>query len=671
MRTLLPTPFGLFLVFFSLSTIVVAQQEDTLQLLVLKPVFVVEAKPSFATSSRNITAITNSEMRETGAQTLSDALATLPGVGQLTTGPVSRPVIRGLFGNRLQINLGGQRLEDQQWEDENGLGLSDIGVQRVELIKGPSSLLFGSEALGGVVNLIEEDYAGLGKTRQELNLKAFSNTYGAGLDYGIKTSGKYQFLLRAGLENHADYSDGDGNRVPNTRFAMYNLKTGYLLHRNNWTSDTRLHVSLNQFGFLKDTVEVQEAASEPRLSREFEDENQRVLFTILSSKNTIELDEDCRLNLLVGLQANHRQEVEGEEESSLNLWLKTFTLNASILKQFDNNWAWTIGTAAMAQTNRNIGDRILVPDANTLEAGVFNYFKKQIATERLQGNFEVGIRYDRRQIKTLETETLNPAQGVVSPFSKPFDELNGSIGQSIILGNLVLKADVGTGFRTGNLAELSANGQHEGTPRWYVGNPNLKVEQCINLDLSAQWRLGGFALQGSVFRNHFRNYIYLNPTNDRIMDFPVFRYEQTDAMLQGFEASASYERVGKFQIDADYAFLDARRNDGTWLPFIPANRFMAKGKYFLPIKNTVWTLPFVSLGTSFTQAQDHPSVNETRTPSYWLVQAGAGVTIRSFRILLTCRNLTNRVYNDHLSLLKYINMHDQGRNFVLNLGWQF
>lgn len=164
---------------------------------------------------------------------MSEALSTLPGVSQITTGAISKPVIRGLYGDRILINIAGLKLEDQQWEDEHGLGLSDVGVERIELIKGPASLLFGCGAMGGVVNIVEEELPESGTTKQNLNFKLFSNTYGAGIDYGFKKSGKNTFLLRTGIESHADYSDGAGNRVPNTRFAIYNINLGYIVTCRN------------------------------------------------------------------------------------------------------------------------------------------------------------------------------------------------------------------------------------------------------------------------------------------------------------------------------------------------------------------------------------------------------------------------------------------------------
>jgi iron complex outermembrane receptor protein len=255
-------------------------QTDSLRTIVLNSVYVTEKKPTFTSTSRQISAMTNSEMKEKGSQTLSDAMSTLPGVSQLTTGAISKPVIRGLYGNRIQINVAGLRMEDQQWEDEYGLGLSDMGVERIELIKGAASLLFGSNALGGVVNVVDEDWQGQEKNNHNLNFKLFSNTYGAGLDYGFRKTGKNIFMLRAGIESHADYSDGDGNRVPNTRFALYNLKLGYIINQSRFKSENRMLVSFNEFGFIADSADLREGDEEPRLSRVFEDAHQKVCHSI-------------------------------------------------------------------------------------------------------------------------------------------------------------------------------------------------------------------------------------------------------------------------------------------------------------------------------------------------------------------------------------------------------
>ncbi len=647
-------------------------QTDSIRTIVLNSVYVTEQKPTFTSTSRQVIPMTNTEMKERGAQTLSDALSTLPGVSQLTTGPISKPVIRGLYGDRIQVNINGLKIEDQQWEDEYGLGLSDVGVDRVELIKGPASLLYGSNAMGGVVNLVEENFPESEKKRNNLNLKLFSNTYGTGLDYGFRKSGKNTFILRAGAESHADYSDGAGNRVPNTRFAMYNLKLGYLINRSAFKSENRFLVSYNQFGFVADSADLLEDADEPRLSREFEDAYQNVMSSMISSANTFNLNESSELKVTLGFQNNLRRELERSENEDLYLSLNTLSLNTALKKLLSSRLTWINGLNGMFQTNTNYGSRIIVPDASIAELSAFSYLNYRQVIGNVNGNFEGGLRYDRKQIITHETGVLNPPSSTIPPFNKSLGDFTGSFGESLNFSHLTLKFDLSSGFRTGNLAELAANGQHEGTAYWYIGNPNMRPEQCLNEDLSASWQHSWLTIRGSVYNNRFWDYIYLQPSSDMIQSYTVYRYEQTDATLRGFEAGLTIEKIRRFSFSADYSFLDARKDDGSWLPMIPANRLQFDSRYKLPLQEKAkMQNAFVSLGLNYTSEQNRTDIYESPTPGYWILNAGAGFTIRSVRILLTCRNLTDQLYYDHLSHLKYYGLHDMGRNIVLNVGWQF
>jgi iron complex outermembrane recepter protein len=653
------------------SSIEISGQTDSIRTIVLNSVYVTENKPTFTTTSRQVIPITNTEMKERGSQTLSDALSTLPGVSQLTTGAISKPVIRGQYGERIQVNVAGLKLEDQQWEDEYGLGLSDVGVGRVELIKGPASLLFGSNAMGGVVNIVEEDWLEQGKNNHNLNFKLFSNTYGAGLDYGFRKAGKNTFLFRAGVESHADYSDGAGNRVPNTRFAMYNLKLGYIINRSLFKSENRILAAFNEFGFIADTAELHEENEDPRLSRKFEDAHQKVLSALFSSINTLKLNETTEWKTTIGLQYNLRQEQERSNTIDLNLSLGTVSLNTYLKKQLGTRCTWTNGLAGMFQLNTNYGSRIIVPDATIGEGSAYSYVKYRHLSGQVNGNFEAGLRYDHRQIVTHQTGSFNPPTSQIPPFTRRFNDVNGSVGESLNYKNLLLKIDLSSGFRSGNLAELSANGLHEGTPNWYIGNPEMKLEQCLDADISASWQHKWLTLRGSVFSNKFRNYIYLLPTDEEYFGFNIYRYEQTNATLKGFEAGFSIDKQEQFSFSLDYSSLDARRSDGTWLPLTPANRVLFESKYFLPAFASNWQHTFLSFGVNYTQEQNNTDSFESPTPGYFILNAGAGVSFKSVRILLTCRNLTNTLYYNHLSRLKYYGLYDMGRNIVLNVGWQF
>ena len=165
-----------------------AQDADTIP--VLKGVVVSGIRTSLVKeTSFNIQSLPVNKIRQGGALNISDALSKLPGISQLTTGPaISKPVIRGLYGNRVLAVLSGLKFDNQQWQDEHGLGLNDVGIDRVEVIRGPASLLYGSEAIGGILNIIEEAPNKPGEKDGDVNVGLFSNTYGLSVDGGIRSA---------------------------------------------------------------------------------------------------------------------------------------------------------------------------------------------------------------------------------------------------------------------------------------------------------------------------------------------------------------------------------------------------------------------------------------------------------------------------------------------------
>jgi iron complex outermembrane recepter protein len=673
--------FQLLLLFFLPFFIKAQSATDSTKTIELPTFFIKETKPSFQTTSRNIISMTQSEMKETGGGTLSDAISRLPGVSQLTTGGISKPVIRGLYGNRLQVNIAGLRLEDQQWEDEHGLGLSQIGVERVELIKGPSALLFGSDAMAGVINIIDEKFESIASNDKlrhsnklhNFNLSMFSNTYGISASYGFKyrTPKNNEWILRTGLDSHADYSDGKGNRAPNTRFAMYNFKLAHNINKVKFHSENKIFVGFNQFGFVKDTLDFAEILSEERTERGFEEEHHQVFYGIFSSSNTLKINENTNWHSTIGLQSNQRQEVEGEDDVEFSLNLNTLNFKTDINKKLDNNFLFINGIASMFQTNTNKGERIVVPNANIFDISAFSYLNKMWEINQSRIYIEAGLRYDRRKVTTFETEELNEPNSNLPPFSKTYDAVNGSLGISWVKKDLVLKTDLATGYRVPNLAELSSNGRHEGTNRWDLGNPNFKTEQCFNIDISSQYTLSNWIFRGSVFNNNFKNYLFISPTNEVFNGVPLYKYLQTNANLSGFETGLEFNIENKITASVDYSLLNAKKSGGEYLPLMPANRLLAKAKIYIPVKNDYFQDTYFTLNFTHVSSQNLVNNNELPTKNYTLIGANLGTTFKKIRVGLVGNNLTNSYYYDHLSQLKKLGIRDMGRNVVLNFSWQF
>ena len=472
---------------------------------------------SYEKTANSISTIDANTMRLEGALNLSDGIAKIPGVSQLTTGAgISKPVIRGLYGNRIQTVLYGLRFDNQQWQDEHGLGLSDVGIDRVEIIKGAASLLYGSEAMGGVINIIEEKSAPIKTIKVDASTRLFSNTYGNATDVGIKgATEKINWRVRFGEDTHADYSDGNNKRVLNSRFGGYYAKAGFGFNFKKWISQNNYMHTKSNFGFLMDPIQLLDPPDD-RLSRDFLRPHHTVNLNVFSSQNSF-FFKNSKLKVNLGYQNNNRQEQEGGNKISLNMILNSAITNIVWTKLFREKFELNIGTQDVYQTNTNIGSRTIIPDATVMESSLFTYIKSTLR----HFVFEGGLRYDYRYIQTYATGNINtdpssPGTKIL-PFAKAYNALNGSLGLSwFTSSHWNIKTNVSSGYRSGNLAELSSNGLHEGTYRYEIGNTDLKIEQNACVDLSVLYKSSFMSASASAYYNHFFNYIYAGLTKDSV-----------------------------------------------------------------------------------------------------------------------------------------------------------
>src|SRR5690606_4560236 len=266
----------------------------------------------------------------------------------------------------------GVRLENQQYGGEHGLGLNDAGISSVEVIKGPASLLYGSDALGGVLYLNPEAFESPGEASADINLDYFTNTQGMGADAGFKTSGeKFRFLVRGSHATHADYQTGEGSKVTNSRFRETDLKTGLAYQATRFKSELRYNFNHSDLG-IPQGITLQDNGRDPLLP------NQQIATHILSSKNNFFFKKSS-LEATLGYTINDRKEFEdhhdhdhgegeeeheeGHEDQHPALHMKLSTLNYNL--QFNPQWGkWTtiFGVQGMHQKNENFGEEVLIPD---------------------------------------------------------------------------------------------------------------------------------------------------------------------------------------------------------------------------------------------------------------------------------------------------------------------
>ncbi|MCH7525689.1 MAG: carboxypeptidase-like regulatory domain-containing protein, partial [Bacteroidetes bacterium] len=297
-----------------------------------------------------------SDFKRKGAITLSDGITNIAGVESVTTGiSIGKPVIRGLSSNRVVVYTQGVRLENQQFGSEHGLGVSDSGIESVEVIKGPASLLYGSDAIGGVLYLNPEKFALQNTSSGDVNLNYFSNTQGYATNAGYKSSSdKFKYIIRGSIAEHSDYKTKNF-RVTNTRFKEQDIKAALGYQNKAFKTELRYNINNLKTG-IPEEIGLQSTSKKTLLPF------QKVSNQVLSSKSTVFFN-DSRLNINVGYIFNDRKEFEEFAIPELGFKLKTVNYDIKYNTPIIGRFETIIGVQGMKQKNINYGVEQLIPDA--------------------------------------------------------------------------------------------------------------------------------------------------------------------------------------------------------------------------------------------------------------------------------------------------------------------
>ena len=605
-------------------------------------------------------------LRTNGAITLADGIRSIAGVESVSTGiGIGKPVIRGLSANRVLVYSQGIRLENQQFGDEHGLGISDAGIESIEVIKGPASLLYGSDALGGVLYLNPEKYAIGGTSSGDINLNYFSNTEGIASNLGYKTSGeKLKFLVRAGITSHADYLAGNDLRVTNSRFKEYDLKSGLAYQSGNFKTDLR-------YNYNKSDLGISEEIGAQTKKRTPDTPYQELQSHILSSSTDLFLKESS-LKVILGYIFNDRKEYEeGEADiAALDMNLSTFNYNLQYHLPKGKHLETIIGVQGMDQTNKNFGEEVLIPDATTKDIGVLSTSHIHLGTSDVQ----IGLRYDHRKISGDENGTFGE-EGYIAALDRNFNSINAALGiRSDLAKNLVGRFNVASGFRAPNLAELTSNGIHEGTNRYEIGDADLKNEKNIQLDLSLEYSNEHIEVFINGFHNTINDFIYVEPNGDFVGTDPVYIYRQQDATLYGGEIGFHLHPhpLDWLHIESTFETVTGVLKNDEDLPLIPANKFTNTLRIEDNAQATSWVQKGYGYLTLLTVLdQNRVSDFETPTPGYMLLNAGFGGSVSVFgnemELRVSVNNVLDKTYISHLSRLKIDGIPNIGRNISLGL----
>ena len=601
--------------------------------------------------------------------TLGEAISNIPSIYQSTTGiGISKPIIRGLSGMRVVTYLNGLRIENQQWGGDHGMGVTENGIGEVEVIKGPSSLLYGADALGGVIYFIDEPYAQHNHIETFAETKFESNTMATKNFGGLKIAkNNLRFNVFGNYTNSADYQLPNGLYARNSRFYENNLKAALGYNYKNWVMNIRYNYMENRIGLpghTHDSIVSPESFASSNQGR-------RKTIPAQDIKNHYTMVENLfffnRSEIKLTLGNTYNQLTEFDEKVTIpgiDKILINNLYNARWRYAITENTNFILGSQGMFQQNR-IGENateILIPDANMNDVGIYSLLKTEINT----WEFQTGIRLDNRTITTLTTFNNN------EPFSKGYSGFNYSAGASKVMKEWKFRGNISSGFRPPHLSELLSDGFHHGALRYEIGDINLKNEKATQVDASAEFAGEHISIVLNPFVNSMRDYIYIKPLGQNINGLPAFNYEQaSSALLYGGDIAMHYHPhfAHQFHLEQSFSYVYAEGEGGLALPLTPQPRLNTQVRFEFDGNKKV-RFENVSVQHLFLLPQNNVVVYETVSPAYQLINIGANMKFSGktpVRLKFGIKNLLNETYIDHVSRLKNIGLAAPGINFYVGL----
>lgn len=611
------------------------------------------------------------ELNELPKVSLGQMLESIPGVYNSSTGMgISKPVIRGLQGTRVLTLLNGIRMEGQQWGGDHGMGISELGIETIEVLKGPASLQYGADALGGVLYLSNEHYENQGTHRIEGSSQFESNTMGTANMLLYSGATKNLKIIAGGrFASHADYRIPDGKFVKNSRFQDINGKFGLGWHHGKWVGNIRYDWSTSTLGipghthdsvpetadFISETQRRQKTLPVQYLTNHvFSWENKFVL-----EKHTIQLLNGFTLNQLL----------EHDEKVTVpNLWINTYNLpyKINVESRLKNNVVFTYGLQGMylVQQNNPVAEDRLIPNAQQNDNGIYFLTTWTKSKWKLQG----GARADMRWISSSTDNKFTEA------FSKTYAGYNFSLGTSYTVSRKhILRINASSGFRIPHLSELLSDGVHHGTFRYEIGDVNLKTEKAIQMDVSYEYTGEHLSIIVNPFVNMINDYIFIQPQDSFINGIQLFHYRQNNSTVVQTGADLGIHWHPHFahilHFESTFSYLTMLSQNTNAYSFIPQPRWTNSIIARFEMKSR-FRIDNVVLQYAYYLPQQTVSQFELPSVDYGVLDLGMQCSLEGkvpLKLQFGVRNLTNTDYINHLSRLKNLGLQNPGRSYYVKL----
>ncbi|MFA5973112.1 MAG: TonB-dependent receptor [Lentimicrobiaceae bacterium] len=665
-----------------------------------------------------IITIPSIQLLQTSATNIIDALVRKPGISEITTGSgISKPVIRGLGYNRVVTVSDGIRQEGQQWGDEHGIEIDEFAVSKVEILKGPASLSYGSDAIAGVINMISAPTLPDGKIQGSLlanyqtndGLIAYSVNFAGnqkGFIWNLRYSNKMAHAYQNKYDGYVFNSGFKENTVSgiiglnkswgysHLDFSVYSLTPGIVEgERDSMTGRFVKPIALN------DSTEGEAIAT----NYDFRSYSpltpfQKVHHYKAVLNNSFVIGKGS-LKATIGWQQNQRQEygdILQKNQYGLYFLLNTINYDVRYILAEKNNFNLSFGANGMWQNSQNKGTEFLIPEYNLFDIGVFAIARKTIGKLDISG----GLRYDTRSehgkdlylnAEGVKTNESTPGSNLkFNSFNSTFAGVSGSLGATYQFTEKVYsKINLSRGFRAPSIGEAGANGVHDGTMRYEIGDPDLKAENSMQFDYSLGYNAYHITAEVDLFSNHISNFIFSSKLESELggdsltQGYSTFKFVSGNAQLTGGEISIDIHPhpLDWLHFENSFSYVQSiqkNQPDSTkYLPFTPGPKLTSELRADAKKLGKNLANAYVKIGVDkyFTQNKFYSAYGtETATPGYTLLNFGIGADFTSksrtlFSLYISAGNLTNVAYQSHLSRLKYEAVNNvTGRRGVYNMG---
>ncbi|MDR2816124.1 MAG: TonB-dependent receptor [Proteiniphilum sp.] len=661
-------------------------------------------------SAQNIVRIDKSYIEDNFSGSLMQSLEKIPGVRAMTIGSgQSKPAIRGLGFNRMIVTENGIKHEGQQWGEDHGLEIDQFSVDEVEIVKGPGSLLYGSDAIGGVIQLRNNSIP-TEKAEGNINLYGRSNNESMGVSgQAAGRTNKWYYKVNATYMDYADY------KVPTDSIQYYSY---YIQLKNNRLRNTsgkdrnagltlgflgedfRSHLLVSNInsrsGFFADAHGL-----EIRLSDIDYDRSSRDIDFPYHSVNHFKLVNNSvwRIGAAtwesnIAFQKNLREEFSEpvshgympvppnalERKFDKN----TYTASTLIKMPVKDRISLQGGISIEHQHNKKGGWGFVIPDFSATSMGAFIYGRYHISDDLIISS---GVRADRVKIHIdsyrdwYETpdEHGNPVyKERAAGLQKNYNSFTWSAGINYRQGKWMLKANIGKSFRAPTPKELGSDGVNYHIFRYEKGDNNLRAEESYQADMGVSWQNSVLTIQWEPFLNYFPNYIYLNPTPEYYEGLQMYHYAQAGVIRYGFETDVQLQLTRRFTLgmQSEYLYAEQLSGDkkGYSLPFSPPwSAYFSIG--YRPARGLLGADGDILLEYKVTGSQNRIVPPEEKTEGYQLLNLSLGrswqVKDNSIKLRLQAQNLLNKRYYDHTGFYRLIDVPEPGRNVSAMLGFTF